>query len=141
MKEFNISKKKLDNLLNIKTNCLSIDQHYNSEDMHSLSEIILDTSSHSPYENLVKKSALETMKELIQQLPKREAQIIKLRFGLDVIDEKNIHFTSKKKNTLDYIGKVISVTRERIRQLESQAIHKLQTIENLEDILPLDQIY
>lgn len=140
MTEFNISQKKLNNLLNIKTNCLSIDQHYNSEDMHNLSEIILDTQSKSPYENLIKKNALNTMHNLIQQLPKREAQIIQLRFGLD-IDKNSTKIISKTKNTLDFIGKVINVTRERIRQLETQAIQKLQTIENIEDILPLDNTY
>ena len=59
------------------------------------------------------------IKELIHQginfLTKREKEIIKFRYGLD-----------EQQLTLEEIGKVFSVTRERIRQLESQALRKLQ---------------
>lgn len=133
---FKISLKKLKNVMQLKNNCISIDQSYGLDDNHNLSEILPDSNNKSPYENLIKRESWEHMKELINKLPEREARIIKLRFNIEGDDTKLKGYSKKK--TLDCIGKIIKVTRERIRQLEINAIDKLRKSVNIDDILPVD---
>ena len=68
----------------------------------------------------IKKMALsstqkEQLEEVMKNLTEREAMVLKLRFGLD----------NGKGRTLEEVGKVFNVTRERIRQIEAKALKKL----------------
>ena len=59
---------------------------------------------------------LDKLKSVINQLPEREQQIIKMRYGLD----------SSRPKTLVEVSKIFNLTRERIRQIELRAIRKLR---------------
>ncbi|WP_131044521.1 sigma-70 family RNA polymerase sigma factor, partial [Clostridioides difficile] len=58
----------------------------------------------------------EKIEELLTGLGEQEQQVLRMRFGIDDDDPK----------TLEQIGKVFGVTRERIRQIEAKAIRKLR---------------
>lgn len=58
----------------------------------------------------------EDVEKLLHTLSSRETSVIKMRFGLD----------DGRSKTLEEIGNVFSVTRERIRQIEARALHKLR---------------
>jgi RNA polymerase primary sigma factor len=79
-------------------------------------EQIPDTTSPGPEEATHRKSLQLLVRKLLENLPDREAFVIRMRFGIDCDDE----------HTLEETGNVMGVSRERIRQLETQALKKLQ---------------
>ncbi len=79
-------------------------------------EIVGDDNAVDPYEGLRDKNLNNDLSAMVNSLDQREAEIIKLRFGLDGRDEL----------TLEEVGKKFHVTRERIRQLEYLALTKMR---------------
>ncbi len=79
-------------------------------------EIVGDENAVSPYEGLREKNLNQDLSDMVNSLDKREAEIIKLRFGLEGRDEL----------TLEEVGQKFHVTRERIRQLEYLALTKMR---------------
>jgi len=87
-----------------------------SGDSGTFGEIVGDDNAVSPREGLQDKNRNSDLHAMIDSLDKREAEIIKLRFGLDGRDEL----------TLEEVGQKFHVTRERIRQLEYLALTKMR---------------
>lgn len=98
----------------------------NSQPVHSMSEdaasvfteALEDTRTRSPEDEILSAMELGRMKELLEMLDSRESRILKLRFGLG----------SGEPMTLKAIGKRFGLTRERVRQMEQQALDKLCAI-------------
>jgi len=86
------------------------------EDAAEFGELIDDQEAPTPFESLRDKNLLDEMDGIIDVLNEREKNIINQRFGLDGGIPK----------TLEDIGKTLGVTRERIRQLQQQALIKLR---------------
>jgi RNA polymerase primary sigma factor len=76
-----------------------------------------DKSSVSPMEFILHHDLKDQIDDVLEQLNDREKAVIRMRFGL-------MHDESDR--TLEEIGKELSVTRERVRQIESSAIKKLK---------------
>ena len=97
--------------------------HSNSQPVHSMNEdgvagyadVIEDTRSRSPEDQILEAIEIGRMHELIDKLETREARILRLRFGLG----------NGEPMTLKAIGKRYGLTRERVRQMEQKAIGKL----------------
>ncbi len=85
-------------------------------DSGTFGEIVGDENAVSPFEGLRDRSQNTDLYAMVESLDKREAEIIKLRFGLDGRDEL----------TLEEVGQKFHVTRERIRQLEYLALTKMR---------------
>jgi RNA polymerase primary sigma factor len=81
-----------------------------------LVEFVADVDRADALDNLVRKRFVEGTRELLATLTAREAQVLRMRFGLDGGDER----------TLAEIGASFDLTRERIRQIETQALRKLR---------------
>jgi RNA polymerase primary sigma factor len=81
----------------------------------SLGEMIMDESAKSPEEELVESDALQQVKELLEQMDEREANVLRMRFGLG----------THEPHTLKEIGEQLGLTRERVRQIETEALRKL----------------
>jgi RNA polymerase primary sigma factor len=94
----------------------SIDAPIGDDDTSRVSDIIADERAETPYAQLEQKTMLNLLNELIDRLPERELNILRLRFGLDGGPERS----------LEEIGKEFGVTRERIRQLQNLALLKLR---------------
>ena len=77
-----------------------------------------DENAASPYQELSDKSLQNDLKETIGTLDRREAQIIKLRFGLEGYNPK----------TLEEVGQQFNITRERVRQLQNSALSHMREI-------------
>jgi RNA polymerase primary sigma factor len=86
-----------------------------AEGIRSIDETLMDESSQTPESNLVKADDLQQVMELLDQMDRREAAVLRLRFGLDGEEPK----------TLKEIGERLGLTRERVRQIESEALGKL----------------
>jgi RNA polymerase primary sigma factor len=85
-------------------------------DSGTFGEIVGDDNAVSPYEGLREKNLSSDLSEMVNSLDQREAEIIKLRFGLE----------GREELTLEEVGKRFHVTRERIRQLEYLALTKMR---------------
>jgi len=96
------------------------------EDGSNLHECIANTKIPSPMENIVKGQLFDETEEMLKGLSPREERILRLRFGIGVESE----------HTLQEIGKELGVSRERIRQLETTALHKIKTSGNLGSLRP-----
>ena len=87
------------------------------EDKESfLGDFIPDDSQISPVDAASKQLLKDHLEEVLGTLSDREAKVLKLRFGLE----------GGKQMTLEQVGKVFGVTRERIRQIEAKALRKLR---------------
>ena len=94
----------------------SLDAKIGLEEDTNLMEIIADESAINPGEHLAQKDVFEKMQSLLSSLDKRERSILNARFGLD----------GKEPLTLDQVGEKLGYTRERIRQVQNQALKKLR---------------
>ncbi len=92
-----------------------------SEAGWSLSEMVTDDRLKSPDEELQESDILKHVMEMIETMDPREAMVLRLRFGLD----------DREPHTLKEIGEQLGLTRERVRQIETEALNKLN--ESLKD--------
>ncbi|HAA70589.1 MAG: RNA polymerase subunit sigma [Planctomycetaceae bacterium] len=92
----------------------------------SLGEIVMDDRVRNPEEELLETDALRTALELLAELDERESTVLKMRFGLENLET----------HTLKEIGEELDLTRERVRQIETEALAKLA--QGLED--PRDRL-
>src|SRR3989339_64530 len=83
------------------------------EEIYRISE---DTTQPSPYDETSKDLLRESIEEVLDSLDEREAKVLSLRFGL----------MGETPKTLEEVGKIFNVTRERIRQIEAKALRKLR---------------
>lgn len=88
------------------------------DDMCSLIDMIEDADSLTPLQTMCANMLQDDMLDLLNMLTDREKKILTLRFGLN----------DKKPKTLEEIGKVFEISRERIRQIELEAVEKLRKI-------------
>ena len=88
-----------------------------SENGWSLGEMVMDDRSAGPEQRLVESDDLQRVLSLLDELEPREATVLKLRFGLE----------GNEPMTLKQIGQMLGLTRERVRQIETEALRKLAT--------------
>lgn len=116
LKQLHISEKKIRNIINIAQEPLSTDIRIGDEGSANLSDIVEDCITLSPFKSASASNLKAAILEVLATLQVREAEVLKMRFGIDTdID-----------HTLEEVGKRFNVTRERIRQIEAKALRKLR---------------
>ncbi len=115
--EVGLSVEKVKNVIKITKEPISLEAPIGNEDDGRFGDFIEDKSSISPSDAILKDDLRVQIESVLEQLNEREKAVIKLRFGI-MDDESD--------RTLEEIGKELSVTRERVRQIESSAIKKLK---------------
>ncbi|MEW5900252.1 MAG: RNA polymerase sigma factor RpoD [Acidobacteriota bacterium] len=96
---------------------VSLDAPIGDEEESRLGEFIEDKTSLSPEESVIHRGLREQIEQALDSLTEREAEVLKLRFGL----------MDGKEHTLEEVGDIFKVTRERIRQIEAKALRKLES--------------
>ena len=86
------------------------------EERNCFMDLIQNESASSPEEDMLLKAMRDRLNEVLETLSTREAQILKLRFGLG----------GGTSHTLEQLGHIFGITRERVRQIEKKALMKLR---------------
>jgi RNA polymerase primary sigma factor len=115
--ELQIPTSKIAHLKSVSVRPASLDAPIGEDgDSGTFGEIVGDDNAVSPFDGLSERSQNTDLHAIVASLDQREAEIIRLRFGLDGRDEL----------TLEEVGQKFHVTRERIRQLEYLALTKMR---------------
>ena len=107
---------KVREILKIAQEPVSLETPIGEEDDSHLGDFIEDEVIENPVDYTTRVVLLEQLDEVLDTLTDREENVLRLRFGLD----------DGKMRTLEDVGKVFNVTRERIRQIEAKALRKLR---------------
>jgi RNA polymerase primary sigma factor len=110
-------------LMTVMTTTYSLDQPMGERSDYFLIDTIEDPSTVSPSEQMEGLNAYELVSRLIETFSDSERKILTLRFGLD----------DHEPHTLESVGRIIGVTRERIRQIESNSLKKLRKLVQLQE--------
>ena len=114
--EMDLPTEKVREILKIAQEPVSLETPIGEEDDSHLGDFIEDQEVLSPAEHTAQTLLKEQLEEVLDTLTDREENVLRLRFGLD----------DGKVRTLEQVGKVFGVTRERIRQIEAKALRKLR---------------
>jgi RNA polymerase sigma factor (sigma-70 family) len=89
-----------------------------------LSDFLADDGAATPLDEAIRSQSVNEVRDILEHLDERERGIIELRFG----------FADGEQRTLEQVGRVFNLTRERIRQLESRALAKLRHPARIADL-------
>ena len=115
-KEMNMSIEKVREIMKIAQEPVSLEMPIGEEEDTRLGEFIPDEDAPAPSEAASFMLLKEQLVDVLDTLTPREERVLRLRFGLD----------DGRSRTLEEVGKVFNVTRERIRQIEAKALRKLR---------------
>ncbi|MFZ6814139.1 RNA polymerase sigma factor RpoD [Undibacterium sp. Rencai35W] len=115
-KKMEISESKIREIMKIAKEPVSMDTPIGDDGDSQLGDFIEDNHTLSPMAAAMQASVQEKLKEVLDSLSPREAKVLRMRFGLEMVSDY----------TLEEVGKQFEVTRERIRQIEAKAMKKLR---------------
>jgi RNA polymerase primary sigma factor len=95
---------------------VSLEKPVGDEEESEFGQFIADERAESPYERAAEAFIKEALREALENLSYRERRVLELRYGL----------AGEHPHTLNEVGATFKVTRERIRQIESDSLSKLE---------------
>ena len=114
--EMGVSISKLRDIVKIAQEPLSLETPIGKEEDSRLGDFIEDTGADAPIKTVASELLKEDLAEVLCTLSARERDVLRLRFGMD----------DGRQRTLEEVGQLFGVTRERIRQIEAKALRKLR---------------
>lgn len=112
-----LSMKKMNSLLQTTQDPVSLDMTVGDDDTTSLGALVRDRAAPNPQDELIAQEMRGEIEAILSTLDERERLVMRMRFGLDEDD----------KSVLQQIGDELHLSRERVRQIESQALRKLRS--------------
>ncbi len=97
---------------------ISLEKPVGDDEESSLGDFVEDKDAESPFEMTSEQLRREHVRRALSTLPQREREVIEMRFGL----------SGDRPSTLEEVGRAFDVTRERIRQIESHTLKKLESL-------------
>ncbi|MGA1205901.1 MAG: sigma-70 family RNA polymerase sigma factor [Opitutales bacterium] len=114
--EMEMSVNKVAHLKSVSVRPASLNAPVTEDEGTEFGDLIGDENSINPLDNLQSNNVIGDLNRLIEELEPREAEIIRLRFGLD----------GDKGKTLEEVGEMFGITRERVRQLQNMALTRMR---------------
>jgi RNA polymerase primary sigma factor len=115
---------KVKEIVKLSQETTSLDTIVDDGNLTRLADLIKDDTIEEPFEMVFSMTLQETMGDILSRLSKREMKIIQLRFGL----------TGEVPLTLEETGKILGITRERVRQIQEKATYKLRGLRELNEL-------
>ena len=115
---------KVKDIVRLSQETTSLDAVVDNGNLTRLADLIKDDSMSGPFEMVFSMTLQDTMTDILSQLSEREMKIIQLRFGL----------AGEGPLTLEETGKLLGITRERVRQIQEKATSKLRSMGELLDL-------
>ena len=103
---------------------ISLEKPVGEEDDSALADFVEDVSAESPFEIASDALRRENITRVLASLPRREREVIELRYGI----------VGGRARTLEEVGRAFNITRERVRQIESRTLKKLQTLPDAQQL-------
>ncbi|MCP4971680.1 MAG: RNA polymerase sigma factor RpoD [Arcobacter sp.] len=116
-KEVGLPVDKVKQVIKITKEPVSLEAPIGSDDDGKFGDFVPDEKAPTPVDNIMKEDLQGQIDQILAQLNEREQAVVRMRFGL---------MNDASDRTLEEIGRELSVTRERVRQIESSAIKKLK---------------
>jgi RNA polymerase primary sigma factor len=113
--------KKVKEIMKLSQETASLDTTVDEDNVTHLSDLIKDESVTEPFEEVFSMALQDTLGDVLKNLSQREITIIQLRYGLN----------GEGPRTLEETGKLLGITRERVRQIQEKAIQKLKELQEL----------
>jgi RNA polymerase primary sigma factor len=96
---------------------VSLDAPMGDDESNRVAEVVADPNAAAPFDRVLQATDTELVREVLATLTRRESEILALRFGLE----------DGTPRTLEQVGEHFGITRERIRQIQEQALRKLRS--------------
>jgi RNA polymerase primary sigma factor len=103
---------------------VSLEKPVGDEEDSALADFVEDDTAESPFEVASKALRRQSVKRVLASLPRREREVLEMRYGI----------TGDRVRTLDEVGRAFNITRERVRQIESRTLKKLQTAPEAQEL-------
>jgi len=129
-KRMKISVQRVRALAQMSRDTYSLDMLISDESDDTLKDVLRDTTTPSPAAVVNEEGRRKYLNECIAELPATERNVLRMRYGL----------SSETPRTLESIGKQFGITRERVRQIEKQAIGKLRSLTRNRDMELVDML-
>jgi len=120
----NISTDKVETYLSYGNEVTSLDTSIDEDNTTSLADLVNDEHYTQPFENAFTTTLQDILDSSLSELSPREKSIIKLRYGL----------SGECPQTLEEIGNIMGITRERVRQIQNKCISKLRTFKEIREL-------
>jgi RNA polymerase primary sigma factor len=121
-KELNLSREGVDAIIRAISTAKMTTQSLSHEEARSMSEAIEDSNTLTPDDEVLNDQEILKISELLEIINERDAKILKMRFGIDC----------DKPMTLKEISEIVGLTRERVRQIQNEALKELYVFMNKE---------
>jgi len=117
-RELETTPQEVKDILRMAQQPVSLEKPIGEEDDSELGDFVEDHAAESPFEVAAETLRRDNVRRALSALPQREREVIEMRFGL----------TGERPRTLEEVGRAFNVTRERIRQIESHTLKKLEAL-------------
>ncbi len=122
--QMRVSPSKIKEIIKLSQETASLDTTIDEDNLTRLADLIQDSASSGPFDSVFSLTLQDTIRKVLEQLTEREMRIIKLRFGLEGCGP----------HTLEQTGKLLGITRERVRQIQEKALGKLRHFQAIEEL-------
>lgn len=119
----NISPDRVTEIFHYSQETASLDVLVDDDGKTRLGDLVPDNSSEEPFDAAFKITLQDTIDEVLNELSEREIRIIRLRYGLH----------GEGPRTLQETGRLLGITRERVRQIQEKALAKLRQLKKIQD--------
>jgi RNA polymerase primary sigma factor len=103
---------------------VSLEKPVGDEEDSALADFVEDDTAESPFEVASKALRRQSVARVLASLPPREREVLEMRYGI----------TGDRVRTLDEVGRAFNITRERVRQIESRTLKKLQSAPEAQEL-------
>jgi RNA polymerase primary sigma factor len=122
--ELECTTREVRDILRMSQQPISLEKPLGDEEDSSLSDFVEDDEAESPFDAASQALRRQSVVRVLATLPRREREVLEMRYGI----------AGDRVRTLDEVGRAFNITRERVRQIESRTLKKLQTAPEAQEL-------